>query len=311
MRDIGQKLKEAREERGLSLKAISEQTKIRIRYLQAIENGDFDVIPGKVYAKGFLKAYALIVGLDPIEIITQYQGYLDQLKKEEIPEDTEITIISNRSPFMLRRILIIFFVLALLGGGFIFVKKIWTTIKTETIPLLVSESEPKVEEPSTVMESESNTETFNNNQLHNTSVVNEDAEDENVEAAEIENVENTEVDNVKEVEDDAIELGNENLNLPNAGQDTSVNQSSKVIQSTDVEKIQIQIIANDTSWIRISVDGEINFQGQIFDGETRLVEGTKINLRISNAAAIQVNYNGIIVGPFGEKDEFVERVFGE
>lgn len=64
----GQRLKAARDARGLNLQQLSQQTKVTLRHLEAIENGEYDVLPGKPYAIGFSKSYARAVGLDGEEI---------------------------------------------------------------------------------------------------------------------------------------------------------------------------------------------------------------------------------------------------
>ena len=62
-----------REEKGISLDEISRETKISRRHLEAIEAGDFDKLPGPVYARAFLRHYAKAVGLDPEYVIEQYR----------------------------------------------------------------------------------------------------------------------------------------------------------------------------------------------------------------------------------------------
>jgi len=56
--EIGERLKSAREEKGMSIEKIEEITKIRSKYLISIEAGDFTIIPEEVYLKGFIKNYA-------------------------------------------------------------------------------------------------------------------------------------------------------------------------------------------------------------------------------------------------------------
>ncbi|MCL6588613.1 MAG: DUF4115 domain-containing protein [Firmicutes bacterium] len=79
MKEIGEYLRQVREEKNLSLKDIQEATKISLRYLEAIDQGDFERIPGEVYRKGFLANYAAAVGLDGQEILRKYH----QLKAEQ------------------------------------------------------------------------------------------------------------------------------------------------------------------------------------------------------------------------------------
>lgn len=61
---VGSKLREARGRRKLSLEAVEEATKIRGRYLQAIEDEDWDQLPSDTYARAFTRTYAGLVGLD-------------------------------------------------------------------------------------------------------------------------------------------------------------------------------------------------------------------------------------------------------
>ena len=61
---VGSKLREARTRRKLSLQQVEEATKIRARYLQAIENEDWEQLPGETYARAFVRTYAAFVGLD-------------------------------------------------------------------------------------------------------------------------------------------------------------------------------------------------------------------------------------------------------
>jgi cytoskeletal protein RodZ len=72
---VGERLKAAREEKGLSLEDIAAQTRIPQRHLESIENAEWDKLPAPTYTVGFAKSYASAVGLDRTEI-----G--DQLREE-------------------------------------------------------------------------------------------------------------------------------------------------------------------------------------------------------------------------------------
>ncbi|WP_028545221.1 helix-turn-helix domain-containing protein [Paenibacillus taiwanensis] len=73
MSELGQLLKKARLEKGLSLDDVQEATKIRKRYLEAIEEGDYKILPGSFYVRAFVKTYAETVGLDPDEVAQYYR----------------------------------------------------------------------------------------------------------------------------------------------------------------------------------------------------------------------------------------------
>ncbi|HOL18351.1 MAG TPA: DUF4115 domain-containing protein [Bacillota bacterium] len=78
-------LKEARQGKKITLEEISRQTKIRQRYLEALEDGDFSLFAGEVYLKGTLANYAEIVGLDPKEILALYHRLKEKSGSETEP----------------------------------------------------------------------------------------------------------------------------------------------------------------------------------------------------------------------------------
>ncbi|HZL64109.1 MAG TPA: RodZ domain-containing protein [Thermoleophilia bacterium] len=74
MFEIGNTLREARVRRNLTLQQVEEDTKIRVKYVQAMENEDFDIMPGATYVKGFLRTYSTYLGLDPDVILGEYRS---------------------------------------------------------------------------------------------------------------------------------------------------------------------------------------------------------------------------------------------
>lgn len=78
MSDLGALLRKAREQRGYSLEDVQDATKIRKRYLEAIESGDYKVLPGSFYVRAFVKTYAETVGLDAEEVLRLYHKELPQ-----------------------------------------------------------------------------------------------------------------------------------------------------------------------------------------------------------------------------------------
>lgn len=84
MSGIGEQLRKAREAKGLSISDIEKATKIQSRYLEAIENNDFDKLPGDFYVRAFIRQYAQIVGLDGKELLSQYQGEVSNEVTSEV-----------------------------------------------------------------------------------------------------------------------------------------------------------------------------------------------------------------------------------
>jgi len=69
---LGERFREAREARGLSLSDVSEQIRIRSLYLAAIEEENWSAIGAPVYVRGFLRTYARFLGLDPEEAVGEF-----------------------------------------------------------------------------------------------------------------------------------------------------------------------------------------------------------------------------------------------
>ncbi|MHA6529185.1 RodZ domain-containing protein [Paenibacillus sp. BAC0078] len=94
MSELGRHLKEARLQKGMSLDDVQEVTKIRKKYLEAIEAGDYKVLPGSFYVRAFIKTYAEAVGVNPDELIEEHGS----VPAAAPPEDTTMeTVIQKRS----------------------------------------------------------------------------------------------------------------------------------------------------------------------------------------------------------------------
>ncbi|MGB8114755.1 MAG: helix-turn-helix domain-containing protein [Candidatus Sulfotelmatobacter sp.] len=85
MEAFGDKLRKQREQRGITLEAISSTTKISTRMLRALEEEKFEQLPGGVFNKGFVRAYARQVGLDEEEAIADYLAALRESQIQAQP----------------------------------------------------------------------------------------------------------------------------------------------------------------------------------------------------------------------------------
>src|SRR6266571_2720356 len=70
---LGEMLEAARERKGVDLHRAERDTKIRLKHLAALESDDYAELPGNVYARGFLRNYALYLGLDPDEVLVRWR----------------------------------------------------------------------------------------------------------------------------------------------------------------------------------------------------------------------------------------------
>ena len=91
MADIGTTLREARIRARIDMSEVEARTKIRAKYLRAIENEEWDLLPGPVYVKSFLRTYGDFLGLDSRMLIDEYK------RQYERPSDHEMRPISSLS----------------------------------------------------------------------------------------------------------------------------------------------------------------------------------------------------------------------
>ena len=93
--DFGSYLKSERELRGVPLEEISTSTKIPIRFLRAMEENQFDELPGEVFIKGYIRSFAKVIGGNENELLSAY----DEVKKNIPPnEQNKSDIIENKTP---------------------------------------------------------------------------------------------------------------------------------------------------------------------------------------------------------------------
>lgn len=89
MQDIAEELRHRREEMGKSLEDAQSTTKIRLRYLQALEAAEPEQIPGEVYIKGFLRSYGDYLGLDGWALVERYKAWRRSVESEAEQESTQ------------------------------------------------------------------------------------------------------------------------------------------------------------------------------------------------------------------------------
>lgn len=111
MKTVGSMLREARETKGLTFAQIERATKIRAKFLEAIEADDYSILPSQAYAKGFVKNYGEFLGISAAMILAFFRRQTNEPSKSAIlPKGVAATL--NRTWFQLTpgRFLIILFV---------------------------------------------------------------------------------------------------------------------------------------------------------------------------------------------------------
>lgn len=134
---LGEKLRQAREARGLSISDIAEQTRISALYLSCIENDDYRTLPGGIFNKGFVKSFAKSVGIDEQEALQDYARLIAS-QGSQIDEEPKKTyrseVLTDESNSVLNAPTIIgaIIILALMTGGILFLLNYLQNRPTQT-----------------------------------------------------------------------------------------------------------------------------------------------------------------------------------
>lgn len=276
MGSIGESLKSTREAKGISLEQAEEETKIRKRYLQALEDGEYDVIPGRVYAKGFLRNYANYLGLNQEEIMLEYKLLSMPAKEEYKKVDIEASINKRRSSqrsekkaYLITVLIAVIAILTLVIYNFVYKntpKNAGTKTKNHSEQIDTTKS-PDHQKPAGNQDSTTGT-------PGSPPAANQGAP------------------------------ASGQSGGPVNGQGSAGNGGS---QTSD--GVNVTLNGKDqVCWVRITVDGVIQFEGNINPGDAKTFTGKdKIKLRLGNAGAVEVMANGRSLGVLGPLGQPVTR----
>lgn len=134
---LGEKLRQAREERGITLSEVAEQTRISPLYIESIENDDYRSLPGGIFNKGFVKSFAKYVGVDEQEALQSYAelagNQANQIADEPKTYRPEVLTDDRSVSSSLPTIIIAVLILGLMTGGILFLKNYLENRSTETV----------------------------------------------------------------------------------------------------------------------------------------------------------------------------------
>lgn len=121
---LGEKLRQAREARGITLGEVAEQTRISPLYIESIENDDYRSLPGGIFNKGFVKSFAKYVGVDEQEALQDYASLaanqVTQIVDEPRTYRPEVLTDDRSSASSLSTIVFAVIILGLMVGGVLF-----------------------------------------------------------------------------------------------------------------------------------------------------------------------------------------------
>ncbi|MEW5899394.1 MAG: RodZ domain-containing protein [Bacillota bacterium] len=246
---IGETFKQVRKERGLSLEEIAEKTKIRRRYLEAIEEENFGLLPGRVYVKGFLRNYAKFLGLNPEPLVALYEerypGEQPAAVAAEVPPKKEKIVHSRRKPLIY---VFLAAVLCLAAFG----------LYAWQAGALFSQAPDDVRAPGNA---------------------------------------------------DGRDLPGQVYAPPD--QPASPPVSPVLEDNAPPRGVSLVLdVVQDSCWMRVVVDGETKFEGELTARQSRSFSGKeRIKVKLGNAGAVQVQVNGRNLGYLGGRGEVVNKEF--
>jgi cytoskeleton protein RodZ len=270
MPSLGGRFRAAREARGLSLSDVAEQIRIRSVYLGAIEEENWAAIGAPVYTRGFLRTYARYLGLDPEEVIAEFNGASAIEAAQAISgamggasADYTYAESQRRSRF-LSPLIWIAGLIAIVLIAFVFYNELTMRGRTNSVAALPSSS------PS---------------------------------LAPTQAASDLPVPSVSPGASTSPDAA------ASPGASTSPGPSPSPGPSITPGPSTIQVVLSAASWIRVAVDGSVSMEGTFPAGTSRVFRGKQATLRIGNAGGVDVVVDGKSVGKLGATGDVVERTF--
>lgn len=258
----------------MSLDELQEITKIQKRYLIGLEEGNYSMMPGKFYARAFMKQYAEAVDLDPEMLFEEYKNEVPSTYKEDVPEQLSRVKTHKELPKSASKLLDILPKLAVIAVIIIVAILLWYWRQDAT------------ENETTNEQSVDQSSDVEFEKIENTTT-NEEQED--GEAPAVENDSTVE----EEAEPEEPETPAQTLTLK------GVEGSTTTYELTGAEKFELEVIAKDRTWVGIkNGKGKTFFGAEIAQGETEVNDFTaesEITVRVGNVPGTDLKVNGELV----------------
>ena len=292
--ELGAKLRQQRELLGLSLEDVERHTHIRAHYLKTLEAGKLADLPSPVQGRGMLSNYAIFLGFDPEPLLLRFADGLQASLAARQAAKASTQPAKARRPTSrsagLRRI----FSIDLLAGGFlivfVIVFVIWGAlrifnVRSENGPSPTSPSIAEVLVPDTATPSPS--------------------------ASPEPRFDLTAMPTAQGFLQDtpAVEPTTE---VGEAQPPAEVPQTmpTSTLPPFDASSVQIYIVVRQRGWTRVTVDGQVEFEGRVMPGSAYLFSGNAlVEILTGNGAALQVYFNQQDQGVLGQFGEVIQRSF--
>ena len=308
-------LKQAREAKGLSIRELSNLTRLSPSILTAIENEDFAGLPEPVYTKTFIVTHAKALGGDARGILSRYGDYLEGLRRQREAE-AAATEKPKRSVYT-RLIILVIVLLALVLASFYFYQRF-------SGPSISVQEDAVIEERGDVVTEEPSAEAI----VEKPADVTEEAPVSVIEEADRDVTEETPLAPPEEPEADlTVEAVPEGTGEPVAEatvvdeEPAAAGPGSEVIESvepsgqqmpppevstSELRPYTLEIEATEWTWLEITVDKNSPFEVMLKPGE-RLVRNAskKVMMIVGNASGVNITFNDEPLGSLGRHGEVI------
>ncbi len=281
-------VKTARENTGLTLKELFERTRISVVNLEAIENGDFHLLPVPIYSRNFIKTYADALGVDSKPVLMRYENYLQTLQLKEKNKTTEQPSQAPLAETLRRR------------KAFLWILCIIVVIAA--ISFFVSTyNKPS---PGVPLKTEASKETV----ITGTQEQNTAQPDHLPIAINLPNPENpTAVNQASNEQKPPVQKTAEaQIPINTASAATAKNNEVKIEALPDDEEPSALVVrAIEETWIRIQADDKESFQVLLKPGEKISYKATRFNMDIGNAGGVRVQFDGKNIENLGKSGQVI------
>ena len=272
--ELGKRLIEAREEKGMSLEDLQTVTKIQKRYLLAIEQGNYDIIPGKFYVRAFIKQYAEAVGLNPEQLFEEFRKDVPSTYNDEVSDKLSNIKPQRELPKPASKVLELLPTILIIGGVLVVIAIIYVIVQAvnhdsgqknnQTAPQH-SESKYEVSEDSSLAKDQKKKEKASSDDQEKSSKKDDSSKDSS-----------------KDDETTSLKAAN-------------TEGSTTTYEVSGTEEMELTISATKASWLRVRDEsGKVLKMGELKDGEsfkTDLSELSQVDIRLGNATGIDIKVN--------------------
>lgn len=277
--------------RGVSLEEIADSTKIGTRSLRALEDEDFEKLPGGIFNRGFVRAYSRFLGLDEDQTVADFDAawkeYEAATRPVQVPEAEEEATAGESRPFWI--IATALALVVLIAAGWYFVRRHSRSTSAEAVMA-----------PRT---------TVDNSQPATPPVANTPAATPPVTGASPNSTTQTASGAKNPVPSPTPKSASASDST--AGKNSDQPRTAAAEPPPDLNApIQLEVFAREDSWLSVSADGKNLGQGVLTAQKSRKIRAQKeVRLKLGNVGGVEVSFNGRPVNIDGEPKQVKELTF--